>query len=100
MMNGTYDENGEYSIEVRDNLVGSDFSKQTVVRVEEEDGTFTEKIVSSHLEPKIFMVINSLHHPGLAAVQFKTFFHMCKLESIFFDHLKRDGSMFTLYDTL
>jgi hypothetical protein len=46
------------------------------------------------------MTLNYMHHPGLAEVQFKTFFHMCKLESIFFDFRKRDGSQFMLYDTL
>jgi len=69
IMRGTYDENGEYSIEVQDKNVQSNFSKQAVIQ-EQNEGGFSQKIVSSHLEPKIFMVINWMHHPGLAAVQF------------------------------
>jgi len=46
------------------------------------------------------MFCNYLHHPGLANIQYKTFFHMCRLESISFDMESRSGSTFCLYDCL
>jgi hypothetical protein len=46
------------------------------------------------------MYCRYLHHPGLAAIQYKTFFHMCRLESISFDMEKRAGSTFVLSDCL
>lgn len=46
------------------------------------------------------MFCSSLHHPGFATIEFKTFFHMCKLEGINLDIEKRLGSQFALYDTL
>ena len=30
-------------------------------------------------EPRGFMFCSFLHHPGLAKIQYKTFFHMCRL---------------------
>lgn len=51
-------------------------------------------------EPRSFMFCNFLHHPGLAVIQYKTFFHMCRLESISFDMEKRSGSTFCLFDSL
>ena len=46
------------------------------------------------------MYCRFLNHPGLAAIQYKTFFHMCRLESISFDMEKRSGSTFVLSDCL
>ena len=46
------------------------------------------------------MYCNFLHHPGLSTIQYKTFFHMCRLESISFDMEKRSGSTFCLFDSL
>jgi hypothetical protein len=51
-------------------------------------------------EPRAFMYCSFLHHPGLSTIQYKTFFHMCRLESISFDMEKRSGSTFCLYDSL
>ena len=51
-------------------------------------------------EPRSFMFCNFLNHAGLASIQYKTFFHMCRLESISFDMESRSGSTFCLYDTL
>lgn len=51
-------------------------------------------------EPRSFMFCQFLHHPGLSTIQYKTFFHMCRLESISFDMEKRSGSTFCLYDSL
>lgn len=58
------------------------------------------KKVESYSEPRSFMFCNYLHHPGLAGIQYKTFFHMCRLESISFDMESRSGSTFCLYDCL
>jgi hypothetical protein len=46
------------------------------------------------------MFCNYLNHPGLANIQYKTFFHMCRLESISLDFESRSGSLFCLYDCL
>lgn len=51
-------------------------------------------------EPRGFMFCNFLNHSGLASIQYKTFFHMCRLESISFDMESRSGSTFCLYDCL
>ena len=51
-------------------------------------------------EPRNFMYCSFLHHPGLSTIQYKTFFHMCRLESISFDMEKRSGSTFCLFDSL
>ena len=46
------------------------------------------------------MSCNFLNHSGLSSIQYKTFFHMCRLESISFDMESRSGSTFCLYDCL
>lgn len=46
------------------------------------------------------MYCSYIHHYGLASIQYKTFFHMCRLESISFDLEKRDGITFILSDCL
>ena len=53
-----------------------------------------------YYEPRSFMFCRFLHHPGLASIQFATFFHMCRLESVSYDMEKRAGSTFALYDCL
>ena len=60
------------------------------------------KMSQSHRrrEPRTFMFCNYLHHPNLATLPYKTFFHMCRLEQISFDMEKRQGSTFTMYDSL
>ena len=57
-------------------------------------GSFKKK------EPRTFMFCNFLHHPGLSTIQYKTFFHMCRLEQVSFDMEKRQGTTFTMYDSL
>lgn len=51
-------------------------------------------------EQRTFMFIRYLHHPGMSKVQYKTFFHMCRLKSISFDLEKRTGTTFMLADCL
>ena len=46
------------------------------------------------------MYADFLHHPGLMNIQYKTFFHMCRLEGISFDMESRSGSTFCLFDSL
>ena len=53
--------------------------------IESSDSTMDEpndkmEILSVRKEPRNFMFCNYLHHPGLASIQYKTFFHMCRLE--------------------
>jgi hypothetical protein len=64
------------------------------------DKEFEEKSKYDITENRNFMYCKFLHHPGLATIQYKTFFHMCRLESISFDMEKRIGSTFVLYDCL
>jgi len=89
LMEGRMDsQTGEYKIEV--------------VRDMEDigDRDFEEKKSHNFFEPRNFMFCKFLHHPGLATIQYKTFFHMCRLESISFDMEKKAGSTFVLYDCL
>ena len=53
-----------------------------------------------HSEQRSFMYCRYLHHPGLANIQYKSFFHMCRLESISFDLERRSGATFMLQDCL
>lgn len=46
------------------------------------------------------MYCKYLHHPGIAKIQYKTFFHMCRLRNISFDLEQRTGSTFMLQDCL
>lgn len=47
-----------------------------------------------------FMFTKYIHHPGLAAIQFSAFFHMCRLDSISYEMEKWSGTTFTLFDCL
>ena len=51
-------------------------------------------------EPRSFMYVRYLHHPGISKVQYKTFFHMCRMRNISFDLEQRQGSTFMLQDCL
>ena len=51
-------------------------------------------------ENRCFMFIRYLHHPGMSKVQYKTFFHMCRLRSVSFDLERRLGTTFMLADCL
>jgi len=81
-MEGKLDpESGEYLVDSLDDETGNygDGSKSDADgRIERKKG-----------EPRVFMFCNFLHHPGLASIQYKTFFHMCRLEQISFDMEKR-----------
>lgn len=97
---GNYDENGEYSVEVREQKDKLSTQFTPLKKIVIDPVTQKEVEYLYHLEPKIFMVLSHLHHPGLAEISYETFFHQCKLENIFFDFYKLDGSQFVLYDTL
>jgi len=51
-------------------------------------------------EQRSFVYCKYLNHPGLATIQYTTFFHMCRVESISFDLEKRKGTTFILCDSL
>lgn len=63
-------------------------------------GENTLKKIGVMREPRVFMYTHFLHHPGLVSIQYKTFFHMCRLEGISFDMESRSGSTFCLLDCL
>ena len=67
---------------------------------EEQNDVGFKRQPGMQYEPRGFMFANFLNHPGLASIQYKTFFHMCRLESISFDMESRSGSTFCLYDCL
>ena len=46
------------------------------------------------------MYCKYLHHPGISKIQYKTFFHMCRLRSVSFDLERRVGTTFMLQDCL
>lgn len=46
------------------------------------------------------MFCKYLRHPGISKIQYKTFFHMCRLQSISFDLESRKGTAFMLADCL
>ena len=81
---------------------------QYFVEVEREPEDITEKEIVERAreeggeiyEPRNFMFCRFLHHPGLATIQFSTFFHMCRLEGISYEMEKRTGSTFQLFDCL
>lgn len=58
---------GEYEVESTDNTL-------------DEPDQKGEDVIAMRKEPRNFMFCNYLHHPGLASIQYKTFFHMCRLE--------------------
>ncbi len=86
-MEGKLDpETGEYEIESleegqEDNMKTDNQSPQMIVKKLEQG--------QRRKEPRNFMFCNFLHHPGLATIQYKTFFHMCRLEQVSFDMEKR-----------
>ena len=101
-MEGRLDpQTGDYSIEVsRDpDDFGNDkeFDNKTGGTLVGPGGNFTQ---NNFFEQRNFMYCRFLNHPGLSAIQYKTFFHMCRLESISFDMEKRSGSTFVLSDCL
>ena len=46
------------------------------------------------------MYVKHLNHTGLSKIQYKTFFHMCRLRSVSFDLERRTGTTFMLQDCL
>lgn len=50
--------------------------------------------------PRCFMYTRYLHHPGVSKIQYKTFFHMCRMRNVSFDLEQRQGSTFMLQDCL
>jgi len=52
-----------------------------------------------HKEKRQFMYQKHICHAGLANIQYKTFFHLCRMESISFDMEKKTGSTFVLCDS-
>ena len=53
-----------------------------------------------YTENRTFMYVKHLKHPGLSKIQYKTFFHMCRLRSVSFDLERRLGTTFMLQDCL
>jgi hypothetical protein len=94
LMEGRIDKfTGQYFVEVQrdpDELVDADVANESKDKANKNE----------FFEPRNFMFCKYLHHPGLATIQFNTFFHMCRLESVSYDMEKRTGSTFCLYDCL
>ncbi len=51
-------------------------------------------------EGRSFMYVKHLKHAGISRIQYKTFFHMCRLRSVSFDLERRQGTTFMLQDCL
>lgn len=99
LMEGKLDpQTGDYSVEiVRD---PDDIEADTKPAIPGASLSLVNPTPKNYFEPRSFMYCRYLHHPGLAAIQYKTFFHMCRLDSISFDMEKRSGSTFVLSDCL
>lgn len=94
LMEGQLDQyTGQYTIDKYEGKSIRD-SKISISKTSEQN---TE---ADEVEERCFMYCSYIHHYGLASIQYKTFFHMCRLESISFDLEKRDGTTFILSDCL
>ena len=51
-------------------------------------------------EKRCFMYCPLFYHPGLSTIQYKTFFHMCRLKAVSYDLETKVGSTFILLDSL
>ena len=75
LMEGKLDpQTGDYSVEVQrdpDDITEPPKTKGTQIMPPD---------MQSYFEPRSFMYCRFLHHPGLAAIQYKTFFHMCRID--------------------
>lgn len=111
LMEGQLDQQtGEYVVtwereveEVQNESEGGDDSQhegQEEKKVAPKTGGPPQTHLATSTEPRGFMFCDFLHHPGFGRIQYKTLFHMCRLESISFDMENRSGSTFCLYDTL
>lgn len=47
-----------------------------------------------------FLFIPEIHHSPLEQIQYKTFFHLCRVEGISYDLEKKVGTAFVLIDSL
>ena len=93
---------GEYAISYKKDQ-DDELLEESDQPVEGEEGESNKKGMREpgmQYEPRGFMFCNFLNHSGLSSIQYKTFFHMCRLESISFDMESRSGSTFCLYDCL
>ena len=52
------------------------------------------------VEERCYLYCPYINHAGLANIEYKTFFHMCRVEGVSFDLEKRQGATFILSDTL
>ena len=55
---------------------------------------------ADYTEQRTFMYAKHLKHDGISRIQYKTFFHMCRLRSVSFDLERRNGTTFMLQDCL
>jgi hypothetical protein len=62
---------------------------------EENDGD-----VSEEKEKRCFMYCPFIFHSGLSSIQYKTFFHMCRMKGISYDLESKAGTTFILLDSL
>ncbi|KRX03040.1 hypothetical protein PPERSA_08115 [Pseudocohnilembus persalinus] len=51
-------------------------------------------------QERSFVFIPQIQHQGLESLQYKTFFHLCRVESISYDLERKIGSTFVLVDTM
>ena len=59
-----------------------------------------QRVLQSHSEERCFFYSPFINHPGLSNIQLKSFFQMCRLESVSFDLEKKFGATFILIDIL
>lgn len=54
----------------------------------------------NHAEERCFLYLPYVYHPGLSAVQYKSFFYLCRMLNIAFDLEEKVGSTFLLPDSM
>ena len=81
LMEGKLDpESGEYEIESLEEGTDAVSQKNRTGDLSNDDLAKMAQVQNRRKEPRNFIYCNYLHHPGLSAIQYKTFFHMCRLE--------------------
>jgi hypothetical protein len=66
---------------------------------EHDDQAFTESVLHEHVH-KSYVAFNTIQEPNLSAMQFASFFNMCRLQGISFDLKSGLGTAFMLWDSL
>ena len=87
LMEGQMDQfTGQYAIEKFDDSKSLQNSSKSIRKKDDTLSLGSKSgLEEDAVEKRCFMYSKYIFHSGIAAIQYKTFFHMCRLESISFD---------------